>query len=82
MGLLNIDTGRMCVESGIYRMNFASCKGCNSNNITSQNVAGDDTDDDSDDEECEVVENIKYYHQCHECGHVIATHKVRLVQHV
>ena len=71
----------MCVESGIYRMNFASCKDCSSNNITSQTVTDEDSEDDSD-EECEVVENIKYNHQCHECGHVIATHKVRLVIHV
>ena len=71
-----LGAGRMCLESGSYLMNFSSCKECSKNNVVIKSSEAT-ADSDSDDEDgLEVVESISYIHQCGECQHQIASHKV------
>ena len=60
-------------------MNFSSCKVCSKNNIVVKSCdlgSNSDSDSDEDDGDVEMVENVKFLHQCGNCQHQIAIHKV------
>lgn len=60
--------GTICLESGSYLLNFASCKECGRREPLKITDKVDEEDDDGE-------EMVTYKHVCASCDHVVATHE-------
>lgn len=78
------DRGRICLETGMYLLNYRCCWSCykcdtkDPMNIADMPVNIADMPlnvADMSSEETELSEVIKYNHTCPDCGHIVASHE-------